>query len=101
MNNFNIVGKIQKCFMPSQEVAFITILVKRDKDNAEFIEVTTFNTMFAAKYLRPGKWIACTGHIHINKHNKEYKTELIADQFFFVGDLTDDDRAFNEIYANQ
>ena len=100
MNNFNILGKIQRVnIAQSQKNAFVTILVKPNRDTAEFITVTSFNPMFVAKYLRPEKWIACSGHIHINRHNETYSTELIADNFYFVGVPDDFDKELNEIYA--
>lgn len=101
MNNFNILGKIQRVnISKTQKNAFVTILVKPNKDTAEFITVTSFNPLFVAKYLRKDKWIACTGHIHINKFDDKYTTELIVDNFYFVGTPSDFDRELNEIYNN-
>lgn len=70
------------------KVSYITIACKEGKAETEFIPVTIFQTDFLTKYFTEGKWIGIRGHIHINKHNNEYATEIIADDLFFIGDKT-------------
>ena len=85
MNLFEIVGTIQRVNIQEKN-AFITILAKDGPNDAEFISVTSFQPDFCRKYLdEKNKPIAVRGHIHINKHNEEYTTELIADKFYFIG----------------
>lgn len=87
MNNVSLVGKIIRKNEMSN-VTYLTIAVKTAKKDTEYISVTVFQTDFVKQYFPENKWIGILGHIHINKHNDKYSTEIIADDLYFVGDKT-------------
>ena len=87
MNTVTIVGKIIRK-QETGKVTYLTIASRTSRET-EFISVTSFQTEFISKYFPEGKWIGITGHIHINKINDSYITEIISDNIFFVGDKTE------------
>lgn len=103
MNIFSLVGKI-KDIKSFEKVAYITICVKSaftKQDQYDYIDVTSFSPEWIQQYFWVDKWIAVTGHIHINKREDEtgkptYKTELIADKVYFVGDKTTEQQVTEE-----
>lgn len=92
MNNFNIVGKIKRITQVNDKVSYMTVCVRHNANQYEFLDVVCFNPEFINKYFKPDKWVGVTGHIHNNATEKDgkkiYKTELIGDNFFFCGDNT-------------
>ena len=84
MNTVNLAGKIIRK-QETGKVTYITIACRASKET-EFISITSFQTDFISKYFPVGKWIGVRGHIHINKVNDQYTTEIISDDLFFIGD---------------
>lgn len=93
MNTVNLVGKIIRK-QETGKVTYITISCRASRET-EFISITSFQTDFISKYFPIGKWIGVRGHIHINKVNNEYITEIISDDLYFVGDKTETTNADN------
>lgn len=93
MNTVNLVGKIIRK-KETGKVTYIIIACRASKET-EFISITSFQTDFISKYFPVGKWIGVRGHIHINKVNDQYITEIISDDLFFIGDKTESDPASN------
>lgn len=91
MNTVNLVGKIIRK-QETGKVTYITIACRASKET-EFISITSFQTDFISKYFPVGKWIGVRGHIHINKVNDQYITEIISDDLFFIGDKTESEPA--------
>ena len=96
MNKVIINGKITNV-KPFDKVIYATICSRTGKDY-EFIPVTIFNIEFFKRYFYVGKWISLEGHIHVNKHNDEYNTEIIVDEMHFVGDANELDSKIAEIF---
>ncbi len=96
MNTVIINGKITDV-KPLEKVIYAKICARTGKDY-EFIPVTIFNTEFFKRYFHVGKWIALEGHIHTDKHNGEYKTEIIVDEMHFSGDANEIDAKIAEIF---
>ena len=96
MNVVQLCGKLIK-IIPYEKVTYITILCK-DAKNTEYLDVTVFDRTFLDRYFVTGMWIGITGHIHKNK-NKNYQQEIIAEQFYFVGDnpLPTENNEYNDI----
>lgn len=88
MNSVHLCGKIWK-IADYGKVKYITVYC-RDSRNREFLDVTVFENKFFDRYFCEGMWIGIHGHIHKNK-DKGYKQEIIADNFYFVGDTPDTD----------
>ena len=103
MNNFNLIGKIER-FSFQNKVAYITICNKHGRDEYSYIEVTSFSPEFIAKHFYKGKWIAINGHIKTSSFKKGdqtiYKTDLIADNVYFIGDPTSLDKDLSETFKN-
>ena len=99
MNTVNLVGKIIRK-QETGKVTYITIACRASKET-EFISITSFQTDFILKYFPVGKWIGIRGHIHINKVNEQYITEIISDDLFFIGDKTETEPASNGRENNQ
>lgn len=95
MNIVNLVGKIIRK-QETGKVTYITIACRASKET-EFISITSFQTDFISKYFPVGKWIGVRGHIHINKKDKKYITEIISDDIFFVGDKTETEVSFDNM----
>lgn len=93
MNTVNLVGKIIRK-QETGKVTYITIACRASKET-EFISITSFQTDFISKYFPVGKWIGVRGHIHINKVNDQYITEIISDDLFFIGDKPESEPASN------
>ena len=91
MNTVNLVGKIIRK-QETGKVTYITIACRASKET-EFISITSFQTDFISKYFPVGKWIGIRGHIHINKVNDQYTTEIISDDLFFIGDKPESEPA--------
>ena len=93
MNVVTLTGKIIR----KQEMGKVTYLTIacRASQETEFISITSFQTEFISKYFPIGKWIGIRGHIHINKVGEQYKTEIISDDLFFIGDKTENNTADN------
>ena len=87
MNKVIISGKITdvKAF---DKVIYVKICTRTGKE-FEFIPATIFNTEFFKRYFYIGKWISIEGHVHVNKHNDEYSTEIIVDEMHFAGDANE------------
>lgn len=98
MNKVILAGKIIR-ETRNDKVTYATIMCRSRKEY-EYISVTIFNTDFYNKYFRKDKWILIEGHIHINKHNETYTTEIIVDDISFIGDATEIDLAISEHYKN-
>lgn len=93
MNTVSIVGKLIRK-QETGKVTYLTIASRTSRET-EFISVTSFQTDFISKYFPEGKWIGIRGHIHINKVNDQYITEIISDDLFFIGDKTENNTADN------
>lgn len=91
MNVVTLTGKIIRK-QETGKVTYLTIACRASQET-EFISITSFQTEFISKYFPIGKWIGIRGHIHINKVKEEYKTEIISDDLFFIGDKTETDTA--------
>lgn len=98
MQTVILVGKIIRK-RDFDKVTYITIACKEGKAETEFIPVTVFQTDFLNKFFHEGKWIGIRGHIHINKHNNEYVTEIIADDLFFIGDKPQENQGKNDFMS--
>lgn len=99
MNIVNLVGRIQEIYIKNK-VCYIKIGVRQSRDIIEWISVTSFSTDFIQRNFCKGKWIGITGHIHINLHNGNYETEIIADNIYFVGNRTDTENQSNNLTTN-
>lgn len=91
MNVVTLTGKIIRK-QETGKVTYLTIACRASQET-EFISITSFQTEFISKYFPVGKWIGIRGHIHINKVKEEYKTEIISDDLFFIGDKTENNTA--------
>lgn len=91
MNIVTITGKIIRK-QETGKVTYLTIACRTSRET-EFISITSFQTDFISKYFPVGKWIGVRGHIHINKVNDQYITEIISDDLFFIGDKPETDVA--------
>lgn len=101
MNSVQLCGKIIK-IVPFEKVTYVTLLCK-DAKNTEYLDITVFDTTFLNRYFKTGMWMGVSAHIHKNK-NKNYQQEIIAEQFFFVGDAPDPEEEYyniNEQQANE
>jgi single-stranded DNA-binding protein len=96
MNKVILNGKITR-INECEKVIYFTICV-RSGNEYEYIPITTFNTIFFKRYFEQGKWICVEGHLHTNKHNGTYTTEIIADSLNFSGDANDLDKEVAEIF---
>lgn len=96
MNKAIITGKITNVKV-LDKVIYATICARTEKEY-EFIPVTIFNIDFFKRYFHIGKWISIVGHVHTNKHNNEYKTEIIVDEMHFVGDASELDAKIAEVF---
>lgn len=99
MNVVTLTGKIIRK-QEMGKVTYITIACRASQET-EFISITSFQTEFISKYFPVGKWIGIRGHIHINKVKEEYKTEIISDDLFFIGDKPESEPASNGRENNQ
>ena len=91
MNNVTIVGKIQRInYAESGKMCFITIREKRNAEETNFLDVVCFSPDFIKRNFKDNSWIGINGHLHSNKHNEEYKTDVIADSIYFVGEKQND-----------
>lgn len=99
MNKVIVNGKISD-IKPFDKVIYAKICSRTGKDY-EFIPVTIFNTEFFKRFFYVGKWICIEGHIHINNHNNEYSTEIIADEIHFIGDANEIDEKVAEFFREQ
>lgn len=95
MNNVILNGKITQMTV-CDKVAYITICT-RNKHGYEFVPVTTFNVEFLKRYFHIGKWICIEGYIHVNKHNEQYITEIIAETLNFSGEASELDKEVERI----
>lgn len=95
MNKVIITGKIIR-IKTFEKVIYATICT-RTNGEYEFIPVTIFNTDFFKKYFYEKKWITVEGHIHINQHENNYITEIIADELHFTGDSNEVDKALVDL----
>ena len=86
MNSVHLCGKIH-AIKDFGNVLYITVHCK-DSRNNEFLDVTVFDKKFFDRHFCQGMWIGIHGHIHKNKF-KNFKQEIIADNFYFVGDVPD------------
>lgn len=97
MNTVQLSGKITDIRAVNDKVLFATILCK-NRQGYEYIPVTIFNTSFFVRHFYEGKYINVIGHIHINKHDNIYHTEIIADELEFCGERTETDDKVAEIF---
>lgn len=97
MNNVTIVGKIQRMTL-LEKVVYITVCSCR-RGEYEYIPVTVFQVDFFKRNFYEGKWIAIEGHLHINKQNEKYITEVIADNISFCGTLTETDEYIKQVQS--
>lgn len=98
MNSVQLCGKIIK-IVPFEKVTYVTLLCK-DARNTEYLDITVFDTTFLNRYFIEGMWMGVSAHIHKNK-NKNYQQEIIAEQFFFVGDAPNPNDEFVDIDQKQ
>lgn len=96
MNKVIISGKLTDV-KPFDNVIYAKICARTGKDY-EFVPVTIFNTEFFKRYFYVGKWISVEGHIHINKYQNQYITEIIADEIHFTGDASELDAKIAEVF---
>lgn len=96
MNEVIIAGKIVR-EKRLDKVTYCTICARTGKEY-EYITVVIFSTDFYNKYFYNNKWILVRGHIHINQKDKEYATEIIADDISFIGNPTESDQYITQFY---
>lgn len=96
MNKVIISGKITDV-KPFDRVIYVKICTRTGKEY-EFIPATIFNTEFFKRYFYVGKWITIEGHVHVNKHEDKYTTEIIVDEMHFSGDANEIDTKIAEIF---
>lgn len=99
MNKVILNGKIANVKL-LDKVIYCTLCCRTEKDY-EFVPLTIFNIEFFKRYFYQGKWMAVEGHIHTNKHNNEYKTEIIVDEMHFSGDASETDTKIAEIFREE
>lgn len=98
MNSVHICGKIH-AIKEFEKVMYITVHCK-DSRNSEFLDVTVFDKKFFNRHFCKSMWIGIHGHLHKNKM-RDYKTEIIADNYYFIGDVPDDFEPINDSAGQQ
>ena len=95
MNNFTFIGRLVKepeiyTTGANNTLAKYTIAVQRDKDTADFFNITAFNKTaeFVEKFLKKGTKVAITGRVQNNKYtdnkgNNHYTYDFIANSHEF------------------
>lgn len=97
MNKVIITGKIKRITI-LDKVIYATVTTYK-KGEYEYIPVTIFSVEFFKKHFYEGKWVSIEGHIHVNKQNEKYITEIIADDILYCGEKTETDDLIQQVNA--
>lgn len=103
MNKVQLNGKIID-IKTREKVTYATLLCHNGKGKPEFIPVTIFNNIFFNRYFYKDKWVAVSGYLQMNGHDKTAykKMEVIVEEIFFSGDASEIDHMINqELAKNQ